>query len=164
MDNIKFSGWSAGLGARFYPQAEAVKRFYLGLKGSYTNTGFNNMTGTDQFDFNYEGDLKFNFTTFALELGNQFVISDIVSLDWTILSFGTSILKTKGNYTTTDPNRNYIADKTDIDDWFANTLDLPFGSGQTLQTVTTTDNSLDIDIQSFLLPYIRTGVTIGIVF
>lgn len=163
MDNLNWSGWNFGIGARLYPQSEAIKRFYLGAKVNFMNTGLTKIAGTDQDTFTYDGKLAFNFINTSLEIGNQFIIADLVSLDWTILGLGFSNVTWNGEYTTTDPNRDYICDKAEIDDWFTNTFSLPVGTLDTAEAVTTTDNSLNVKIKHGL-PIFRSSLTLGIVF
>jgi len=159
MNDLKFTGFGAGLGARFYPQAEAIKRFYIGAKGSYTTAGLTKMTGVNQLEHNYDGTMKLNSINLALELGNQYIIADRVSIDWTILSFGTSLLNSKSGYTNEDPDRNHTADAADVEQWFID--DFPIGEPN--RTITVNDNGLDVAFK-MAFPYFRTGVTVGFVF
>lgn len=113
--NSKLSGIGNITEFRIYRQDKALRGIYFGVLFSFMHhkleSGVFPGTFHDENNVEYYADLtqaiKINLTGLGIELGLQGLIKDRVCIDWTILSFGYSLLSLTGSIDATNTSANF---------------------------------------------------------
>ena len=154
--DAKYGGFNISPEFRFYPKGEALKGFYVGGYLRYANR---KMSIIDESDF-YTQEATGKLTTIGggFQMGKQWIIADVVSIDFYWLGLGVCRHNISLEYETEDPSVNYESWKVDVDNEWE---DVPV-IGDKLETEATS-NSLKMDLP-FLFPDFRFGLSVSYMF
>ena len=119
------------------------------------------MSGDQTFS-NYQTDFTAGLRTFngGLQLGAQWLISDVISIDWSFLGVGLGYYNLSGTFTSDDPAVDWEQVQRDIEAEIGESLDnvpgIDFLSDNT-------GASIDLSLP-FFLPVFRSSISVGVAF
>ena len=148
---------------RHYAGKKSLPRgFYIEPYLKYQKVDYSaNGDFTDTKNIKYEAAIsaKFNTVNVGFQMGVQCLLFKRVSLDWYFLGIEGGMLS--GDITTkVNSNINIVDMKTEVDKFIA---DLPAFLSNKLKA-TQTSQGVDVNAKSIPLPWVRTGLSIGIAF
>lgn len=144
---------------RFYlGDKDALSGFYLAPYIGFHKNGDDDVTGTDDLGFNYEGEASMTYFGGGAQAGYQWLIADRVIIDWRILGVGAGNFKLSAGYTNDETGHDWDERANEIEDFLG--VDLGF---DTSNFSTSVNNRVDSEL-SFVIPMIRFGLSVGIAF
>ncbi|MBU0765698.1 MAG: DUF3575 domain-containing protein [Bacteroidetes bacterium] len=152
----KYYGINASPEFRFYPGGEAMNGFYL---GAYMRLAQRTLKYTDNFDF-YEDRAtgKLNTIGGGFQMGTQWVIKDVVGIDFYWLGIGVCRHNIKLEFESDDPTVDYESWKNEIDSEWS---DIPM-IGKKL-TTDATSHSLEMQVPFMFFDF-RFGLAVSFMF
>ncbi|MBN1927326.1 MAG: DUF3575 domain-containing protein [Prolixibacteraceae bacterium] len=153
-----YTGYHFSLDYRIHPAGEGLKGFYWGPYARYWNLGFKLR---DRIDENYF-DINSSFSGLGLgvQIGYQWVIAKIVTIDWYFLGLGAQSFNANGDYVVTPDQANFDYEAI-IPDVVGGYERVPYIANNVKTEVFSDRLNLQIPI---ILPDIRMGLSVGIAF
>lgn len=153
-----YSGYHVSLDYRIHPAGEGLKGFYWGPYARYWNLDF---TLRDRIDEDYF-DINTSFSGLGLgvQIGYQWVIAKIVTIDWYFLGVGAQSFLANGDYVITPDQSNFDYESI-VSDVTGGYDSVPYIAKNVKTEVYSDKLNLQIPI---IIPDIRMGFSIGIAF
>ena len=148
---------------RHYAGKKSLPRgFYIEPYLKYQKVDYNakgSFKGTDNVTYNGEISAKLNTYNMGFQMGVQCLVFKRISLDWYFLGIEGGMLN--GDVNAKVNPTTYVPDmKKEVDKFIA---DLPAFLSNKLKTTQTSD-AVNINAKGIPLPWLRTGLSIGIAF
>ena len=143
-------------GKKSLPSGFYIEPYLKYQKVDYSAKG--DFTDTDNITYEAAISAKFNTVNVGFQMGVQWLLFKRVSLDWYFLGIEGGMLS--GDIKSEVTNTNIDDMKTEVDNFIA---DLPAFLSNKLKA-TQTSQGVDVNAKSVPLPWLRTGLSIGIAF